>query len=300
MHRAQGPLSRFGLLSASVALLAGAGLEPAAFRGSSALAYCNKAIEFGPRPSGSTALLRLQAYLRAELRQRRCQLVEDAFVADTPLGRVPMRNFIAKFAGSSGRAVAITGHYDTKLFRDFRFVGANDGGSSTGLLLELARVLSGSEHKDDIYLVWLDGEEAAKEWTETDSLYGSRHLAEKWAADGTLGRLKALINVDMIGDRDLSIVNEQHSSVTLRAMTWKAAADLGYGSRFSAQIGAIEDDHIPFLKRGVNAMDLIDFDYGPGHRWWHTAEDTPDKLSATSLQIVGSVVLELIRRLETQ
>ncbi len=119
-----------------------------------------------------------------------------------------MKNIIARFPGKSGRAVAFTGHYDTKLFRGFRFVGANDGGASTGFLLEMARALAGKPRKNDVYLVWFDGEEAFGEWSSTDGIYGSRHLAGKWAADGTARRLKALINVDMIGDKDLEIPQE--------------------------------------------------------------------------------------------
>jgi len=211
-----------------------------------------------------------------------------------------MKNIIARFPGSSGRAIAITGHYDTKLFTSFRFVGANDGGSSTGFLLELARVLAGKPRKDDVYLVWFDGEEAFGEWSSTDGVYGSRHLAQKWQADGTARRLKALINVDMIGDRDLEIAKETYSSPELGRLVWKVAADLGCGRRFPNSQLAIEDDHMPFRRIGVPALDLIDFDYGPDHSWWHTEEDTMDKLSAQSFLIVGDVLLETIRRLEVQ
>jgi Zn-dependent M28 family amino/carboxypeptidase len=211
-----------------------------------------------------------------------------------------MRNIIARFPGNSGRAIAVTGHYDTKVFRDFRFVGANDAGSSTGFLLELARVLAGAPRKDDVYLVWFDGEEAFGEWSATDGLYGSRHLAARWAADGTARRLKALINVDMIGDRDLAIAKDSLSSPVIGRLVWQVASDLGYGRHFLNQGTAVEDDHIPFARLGVPALDLIDFDYGPDNSWWHTEEDTMDKLSASSFQVVGDVVLETIRRLERQ
>jgi Zn-dependent M28 family amino/carboxypeptidase len=187
---------------------------------------------------------------------------------------------------------------DTKLFPGRKFVGANDGGSSTGLLLELARGLVRQPRVDDVYLVWFDGEEAVREqWEGEDNLYGSRHLAAKWKQDGTLARIKALINVDMIGDKSLNIKPEGHSSAALRRLVWSTAKEAGYQAYFPDEaVGPIEDDHIPFLRLGVPALDLIDFDYPP----WHTDDDTIDKLSAQSLEIVGSVVAEVIRKLERQ
>ena len=272
--------------------------NPQPFSGASALEFTRKAVSFGPRPPGSEAIKKLQTYIFSQLKLRRCQTLEDSFAAETPLGPLPMVNIIARFPGSSGRAVVITGHYDTKSLPGTFFVGANDGGASAGFLLEMARALSGRPHKDDLYLVWFDGEEAIAQWSATDGIYGSRHLAAKWAADGTLSRIKALINVDMIGDKDLGILEEQYSSASLRGLVWQTAAQLGLGRYFLKRTGAIEDDHVPFLRRGVNALDLIDFDYGPGHSYWHTDQDTLDKLSAESLQVVGTVLLEVLRKLE--
>ena len=268
------------------------------FSGASALQFTAKAVSFGPRPPGSAAIRKLQSYLVAQLKLYRCEVSEDAFTAQTPLGPVAMKNIIAKFPGASGRAIAFSGHYDTKVFRGFRFVGANDGGASAGFLLEMARALAGKPRHDDVYLVWFDGEEAFAEWSETDGLYGSRHLARKWVADGTARRLKALINVDMIGDKDLKIPKEAHSSPEVGRLVWKVAAELGYGRQFPNAQLAIEDDHMPFVRIGAPALDLIDFSYGPNHAWWHTAEDTLDKLSAQSFQIVGDVLVEVLRRLE--
>jgi Zn-dependent M28 family amino/carboxypeptidase len=267
------------------------------FSGSSALKYTAKAVEFGPRPPGSAAIRKFQQYILSTLKQCRCEVTEDNFTARTPRGQVGMKNIIARFPGTSGRAIAITGHYDTKIF-DFHFVGANDGGASAGFLLELARVLAGKPRKDDVYLVWFDGEEAFGEWSDTDGIYGSRHLAAKWAADGTARRFKALINVDMIGDKDLKIPKEANSSPALGQLVWQVAAQLGYGRKFPNETIAIEDDHMPFRRIGMPALNLIDFDYGPNHSWWHTPLDTMDKVSSESLQIVGDVLLETIRRLE--
>lgn len=269
-----------------------------AFSGAAALEFTRKAVAFGPRPSGSEAIAKLQAYIQAELKALHCDVVNDAFRASTPLGPIPMRNIIARFAGTSGRIVAITGHYDTKSMPGTYFVGANDGGSSTGFLLEMARTLSRMPHKNDVWLVWFDGEEAIGEWSDTDGTYGSRHLASQWLSDGTLGKLKALINVDMIGDRDLDIVNDANSSDTLRRLVWDTAAQLGLGKYFLTEPGSILDDHIPFVQSGANAVDLIDFTYGPNNSYWHTDQDTMDKLSAESLGVVGRVVVQVVRKLE--
>lgn len=289
-------LLALGLFSAGAAQKPGR--SPAAFSGASALAFTAKAVSFGARPPGSPAIRKLQDYITGQLGKYRCEITIDAFTAQTPIGPVGMRNIIAHFRGSSGRAVAVTGHYDTKYMPGINFVGANDAGSSTGFLLELARVLSARPFKNDVYLVWLDGEESFGPWSDTDGIYGSRHLAAKWAADGTLGRLKALINVDMIGDRDLGILLDMNSSESLRRLIWATAAELGYSRYFLNEQSAIVDDHIPFVQRGVNAVDLIDFDYGPNNSYWHTEKDTMDKLSADSLQIVGNVVIETLKKLD--
>jgi Zn-dependent M28 family amino/carboxypeptidase len=181
-----------------------------------------------------------------------------------------------------------------------RFVGANDGGSSTGFLLEFARAAAKMKHHDDLLIVFFDGEEAVATWTETDSLYGSRHLAAKWLADGTLRRIRALINIDMIGDKNLNIMNDENSSPALRAMVQRIVAQLGDMKYFETVVGSIDDDHKPFADAGAHVIDLIDFDYGPANGYWHTAQDTLDKLSAHSLQVVGDVVMELVRELDDQ
>lgn len=272
--------------------------QHAAFDGGAALEFTRRVVAFGPRPSGSEAIRKLQAYIAAQLKPLKCEVVYDDFRASTPLGPVPMRNIIARFPGTSGRVVAITGHYDTKSMPGGYFVGANDGGSSTGFLLEMARVIARTPHKNDVWLVWFDGEEAIAQWSETDGTYGSRHLAGRWRSEGVLAKLKALINIDMIGDRDLDIVNDENSSPTLRRLIWETAARLGEGRHFSSEPGAILDDHIPFVQAGANAADLIDFDYGPGNAYWHTEKDTADKLSAQSFAVVGKVVLETVRKLD--
>lgn len=297
-YRGKGML-RFLLLL--IPLLAGS-LSAAEVSGASAFEFTKRAVDFGPRPAGSEANRALQNYILSQLKMMRgCEISEDAFTATTPNGPVPMKNIICKLAGKarSGvpmQAIAITGHFDTKYFPGRKFVGASDGGSSTGLLLELARVLAAEPRTDDIYLVFFDGEEAFGEWTETDSVYGSRNIADRWRRDGTLGRLKALINIDMIGDKNLNIRQEMNSTPSLRQLFWSTAAELGYQAYFPNERISTDNDHMPFLKLGAPAIDIIDFDYPP----WHTDADTLDKLSAKSLEIVGTVVLEVVRKLERQ
>lgn len=263
--------------------------------GQRALQYTREVVDFGPRWVGSPGHAKIQAYLRKELHGNNLQ--EDTFSASTPAGSLRMTNFIAKFPGSKDGIIVVTGHYDT-LYSRKDFVGANDGGSSTGLLLELARQLRGKKLDGySVWLVWFDGEEAIKQWSSTDSLYGSRHLAAKWDKDGTVKKIQAFLLLDMIGDAELHIERDSNSAPWLEDVVYKAAADLGYQSHFFARGNDLEDDHLPFARAGVPVADLIDFNYGTNNAYWHTPQDTLDKLSPQSFEIVGSVVLRTIRLL---
>jgi glutaminyl-peptide cyclotransferase len=266
--------------------------------GARALTYVKEVVAFGMRPPGSPGQAKQQAYLRNKLKAD--NLEEDKFKAKTPVGEIEMTNFIAKYPGTTNDIIVISGHYDT-LPSVKNFVGANDGGSSTALLLELANQLR--EHKRTgpaVWLVWFDGEEAFKKWTDEDSVYGSRHLAAKWQQDGTLKRIKAFILADMVGDADLNIDRDGNSTPWLSDLVYKAASNISRKSYFYARdVGGMEDDHIPFAKAGVPVVDVIDFNYGYNNVFWHTPEDTPDKLSANSLQVVGDVILETVRLLST-
>ena len=275
--------------------------QAAEFDGGRALAYARRAVEFGPRPPGSPALVELRRYIVSELQGLNCQVELDRFTAATPRGPIEMANIIASFPGASGKSVVVSGHYDTKLMPGIRFVGANDGGSSTGFLLELARVLAARRHAHTVILVWFDGEEAIEHWSRTDSLYGSRHLAARWERESMLRRIVALINVDMIGDRSLGIQKEHFAAPWLRDLVWDTARSLGHSRHFLSEVSATEDDHLPFLEKGVPALNLIDFRY-PDERnsYWHTEQDTLDKLSPRSFQVVGEVILETLRRLSTR
>lgn len=288
-----------------VGMLGAAPAHTPGFSGAAALADTKHAVSFGERPSGSPAIVQLREWIISQLKPLGGELSSDSFTGQTPTGPVPMANIILKFPGSSGKAVVICGHYDTKRIPMVHFVGANDAGSSTGFLIEFARAASRMQHADDLYVVFFDGEEDVVSWTDTDSRYGSRQLASKWASDGTLSRIKALINIDMIGDKDLDISDDDNSSQSLRAAMWQVAAKLGDAKYFRHDPGAIDDDHVPFVNSGVNAIDIIAA-VGPRSpeaifgAYWHTAQDTADKLSGHSFQVVGDVVVELVRELETK
>ena len=289
------------ILTVLLAAFCATAASAADFSGAAAFDFAKTAIAFGPRPAGSDAIHKLQAYILKTVKVQGAQVMEDNFTAQTPRGPVAMKNIIVKFPGKSGKAIAITGHYDTKLFANApftnrTFVGANDGGSSTGVLLELAQALAGQARTDEVDLIFFDGEEAFGQWTDTDSVYGSRHMAETWKKDGSALRYKALINVDMIGDKNLNILVDTNSDVALRKLVWSAAASLGYQKYFTNQAESMDDDHMPFVRIGVPSLDVIDFDYPP----WHEDTDTLDKIGAASLEIVGKTMVESIKRLEKQ
>ncbi|MBI1848159.1 MAG: M28 family peptidase [Candidatus Rokubacteria bacterium] len=262
------------------------------FDGAVALRHIERLVTIGPRAAGSPASGRARDYIVAELRKAGAQVRVLAFDADTPNGRLKMANVIGVVPGRRPDAVMIAGHYDTKWFPDFRFVGANDGGSSTALVLELARTLAAAPREFTYWLALLDGEEAFGAWTATDSLYGSRRLAQDLARRRELPR--AVIVADMIGDRDLAIRREAFSTPWLTDAIWASAHALGFDRHFLADATSVEDDHVPFLQAGVPATLLIDFDYPP----WHTAGDTLDKVSAQSLQVVGDVLLGALPAIE--
>lgn len=263
------------------------------FDGRRALAHVERLVAMGPRTPASEASRQAQAYLRRELQAAGCAVEEDDFAAVTPLGRVPMKNIVARAAGKRPGVVLFLTHYDTA--RLPAFLGANDGGSSTGVMLELARHLCARTNELSVWIAFLDGEEAQVRWSETDGLYGSRQLAARLANAGELKRVRAVILADLVGYRELRLRREANSTPWLVDLVWSTAARLGYEEHFVAQAMAVEDDHVPFLRRGIPAVDLIQLDDYPH---WHTPEDTLDKLSPRSLAIVGHVLLEVLPELE--
>ena len=292
------------LASLGVVLLGGGALqlacaaEPLSFHGGRAFEDLKRLVAFGPRPSGSKALALSRQEILRQLGLVGVPVEEDSFTAATPFGNIPMTNLIAKIPGARPQVVIVAGHYETKRFDDFAFLGANDGGSSAAFLLELARVLARRKNVFTIWLVFFDGEEAFRQFSATDGLYGSRHLVQKMAANGELARVQAMILVDMVGDAQLNIHREHNSTPWLTDLVFQSARRLGYASYFPDEARAYEDDHIPFVNAGVSAVDLLDFDYGPNNSYWHTAKDTADKCSPLSLTIVGRVVLATLEELE--
>jgi Zn-dependent M28 family amino/carboxypeptidase len=223
-------------------------------------------------------------------------VVQQPFTGDTPKGRMPMVNLVATIPGRRADRIVIATHYDTKLFSQFRFLGASDAASSTAVVLELGRVLKTQQSEYTIELLFLDGEEAVVEWQGNDHTYGSRYYVEAARAAGTLAGLKTLILVDMVGDRDLNIRRDSNSTPWLVDIIWTAAGTLGYRRSFPEELTTIEDDHIPFVRAGVPSVDIIDLDYPA----WHTAQDDLDHVSAASLQVVGDVIVAALPRIQQQ
>lgn len=258
------------------------------FSGEKALAHVQALVNLGPRPPGSVALQNSRAYIRQNLEATGWHLEEQSFTDDTPRGRVQFVNLIARRPNPSRKRFLLGSHYDTKTFEAIPFVGANDGGSNTGALLEMARVLN--QHPDlaaQIELVFFDGEEAYERFTATDGLYGSRYFAKQVREAGRARDYRGGIVWDMIGDRDLTITLPPDSPPDLARGIFAAADALQVRNRFSYSNDDMIDDHSPLNAAGIPTIDLIDFYYPP----WHTAGDTMDKLSAESLQSVGAVTL---------
>ena len=263
-----------------------------------AFEYTREVTAFGPRYIGSENHKKLENYILNHLKGD--QVEEDAFTADTVEGKFPVRNIIAKFPGKKDGIIVVLGHYDTNYpLRNTGYVGANDGGSSTAILLEYANQFRGKTRDGySVWLVWTDAEEAVRQWSDTDSVYGTRHLAEKWEKDGTLKKIKALFVMDMIAATDVNILRDTNSTPWLLDLIYTAAEQGGYQSHFYALQGGEEDDHMPFVKRGVPCADVIGVPYGYNDVFHHTPQDTMDKLSPKSLEIVGNTILETIRMVD--
>ncbi|MBI5395110.1 MAG: M28 family peptidase [Verrucomicrobia bacterium] len=258
-----------------------------------------RVVSFGPRPSGSEALAHTATYIVEQLRATTMEVEEQTFRTNTPRGPITFKNIIARTRPGCPPRLIIGGHYDTKWFPDFRFVGANDGGSSTAALLELARALD--KQPVDAWLVWFDGEECIKTYEDGDGLFGSMYFARTLHGQKRLREVQAMILLDMVGDRNFRLTLpkpyplEQH----LTKKTFEAAYAVGLRNFVSLLPTAIYDDHIPFLLNRVEAVNLIDYDYGnlPGqNNFWHTERDTLERCAPESLGIAGQIALELIRR----
>ncbi len=272
------------------------------FNGQRAYDDLKRIVELGPRPPGSPEAERLRAMLREELDKVGIAVREQAFDADTPIGKRRMVNVIAEIAGNTPGIIILGNHYDTKYMPEIRFVGANDGGSTTAWMLEMARAIGPSRKGRTLWLVWFDGEEAFKEWSDTDGLYGSRELVRALRMQNEVKSIHTMINVDMIGDSYLGIPRDPGAPPWLSTLIWTQASELGLGSHFLPSALPVQDDHMPFRLAQIPAMVLIDFEYGGSaleHKSnWHTVRDTIDKVNPRSLQVVGDVLYHALPTLD--
>ena len=278
---------------------------PGGFDGAKAYEHVRHLVEIGPRPPGSDGIHRAQVYIIGQLKTYGCQVEEHDFHASTPLGDIAMKNITAKIPGTTSGIVLYTTHYDT--VRLPNFVGADDGGSGTGAMLELARIWCARNTRSalNVWIVFFDGEEAqgqwtdkdSVQWTDTNSTFGSREMAASMALSGDLKRVRAMILADMIGSTDLKIKRDTNSTPWLTDLIWATASRLGYGNVFVNE-GTVTslDDHLSFIRRGVPGCDVIDFDISS--TYWHTPQDTLDKVDPHSLAVVGHVFVETLPALE--
>jgi Zn-dependent M28 family amino/carboxypeptidase len=275
--------------------------------GERAFEHVRKQVEIGPRPAGSAELAKARDYIVGELNSYGLNVTLDEFTPKTPVGDRKMVNVTAELPGESSDVIIVSSHYDTKLFKEFRFVGANDGGSSTGTLLEMARIMaqSGQKPRFTYWFVFFDGEEAfCTEWEQCknpdgpDNTYGSRHYVKQLKERNELkNRVRAMILLDMMGYKNLRLGrDEEMSTPILIEEVWQTASELGYGAQFvDEEEGVGGDDHEPFLKEGIPSLDIIQLST---YEYWHKPEDTLDKISPQSLKIVGDVVLNSLPRIE--
>lgn len=274
------------------------------FDSNKAWEHLRQMVLLGPRPAGSEPLRQTRAYVTRQLASAGLTVEEQPFVAQTPAGPIKMVNLVARVPGRRTDRILITGHYDTKLFRDFVFVGASDAASSAAMLIELARVLKTRPHEFTYEFIWFDGEEAVcKEWDDCsrpgapDNTYGSRYYVEAAKKASALASIKAMILLDMVGARDLKLRKDTDISTPwLNDLVWATARRLGHSATFIDLPGGVGgDDHEPFAKAGIPTIDIIDLADYPQ---WHTKDDDLAHVSARSLQIVGDVLLAALPDIE--
>jgi glutaminyl-peptide cyclotransferase len=297
---------KLGLIAAVFVISAQAATLHERFNAQQAYAYTAETAVFGERWPGSTGHKKTEDLIHRVLQKNGARIEADDFTAPTPRGPIMVHNIIGKFNVSTDpkqEILILAGHYDT-LFQP-GFIGANDGGSSTAILLAFADALAGQKTKMQIWLVWTDLEEAINSFTGDDGLYGSRHLAQKLATNGMRSRVRGFFLLDMIGDRQLGVARETESDRRLQDFMARAAAQLGYGQYFFQYEADIIDDHVPFIHAGIPAVDVVDAQYGRMGRafdsmgeFHHANTDTMDKVSQRSLEVGGRTMLLTVELLD--
>jgi Zn-dependent M28 family amino/carboxypeptidase len=266
------------------------------FDGKAAYEHVAKMVAFGPRPSGSQALAQTQDYILAQLQSFGCTVETDAFTAQTPAGPIAMKNILVKIQGERPGIILLGTHYDT--LKKENFVGADDGGSSTGLMLEMARLLCAKRGQYAVWIAFFDGEEAVQAWSDTDSRYGSREMAAKLALSGDLKNVRAFLLADIVGGKNARIPREANSTKSFVDLVYSTAVRLGYGALFVNEEKGADDDHDSFLNRKVPSVDVIgDF---VNNGYWHTPQDNMEQISAKTLGQVGHVFAEVVKALQTK
>ena len=281
-----------------LAVAAGCG-QGAGVDGLQVLRHTREIVRHGPHPPGSEAQRKAGEYIAGQLEALGLEVDTHTFRPVTPRGRLRMTNIRGILPGRDERVLILASHYDSKFYDTFEFVGANDGASTSGLVLELARVLVQDNPAGlTLWFVFFDGEEAVGEWSSADSLYGSREFVKREKNRGNLRKVGAMILLDLVGGKDLRILQEGYSTPWLNKIIWNQASRLGHERIFrsSGRGSHIEDDHIPFLRAGIPAVDLIDLSYAH----WHKPTDTLDKLSGPNLEVVGAVVLASLPEIARQ
>lgn len=291
----------FSVFVAAILVLTGCSKPPPlsidSFDADAAYRHVESLVNFGPRPPGTEEHRQTGDYIAEQLRQSGLEVEDQRFHASTPRGPMEFRNIIGRTGhrrNADDKILIFASHYDTKWIAGIRFVGANDSGSSTGVLLEMARVAAS---QPNIWFVFFDGEEAFNSYGPNDGFWGSKFVAADLVANGEAQHIKAMVLLDMVGDKNLTITLPANSTGHLSQQVLLAARELGYRDHFRVVPHEIGDDHVAFIGAGIAAVDLIDFEYGsaPGrHDYWHTEHDTLDKISPSSLKIVGQTALHLI------
>jgi len=277
---------------------------PTAFNGERAMEHVKKQLDFGPRPPDTPALAKTRNYIMDELKAYGLSVTTDAFTASTPQGQKRMTNIVGELAGESKTIILITSHYDTKFYKDMHFVGANDPASSVATLLEIARVAASAREKPKVTyrFVFFDGEEAfCENWDDCgthdnpDHLYGSQHYVNQLVAKKEAESTKAMILLDMMGYTKLELGRDTLSTRWLQDIIWQTGRELGHTTIFvDREEGVGGDDHEPFLRAGIDSVDLIQLNT---YQYWHTPEDTIDKISSQSMKIVGDTILASLPRI---